>query len=778
MDGSYDPIAQPLRPVEPRALPRTSTFYVEEAHAAGGPVVELGVGTGRIAVPIAQAGIDVIGVDSSAGHAGRRPPAAARPGVADRSTCGSATCASRLSTSAVPLVTCPFRAYLHMQDDAERLARPARGAPPARPRRPVRLRRLRAGAGRHRGDRTGAGSSASPASSSAPTGTPPTRTLTLSVRSGRAPERRWRSHGSRRRSGARCSSAGGFGVEALLRLVRPAGRTPGGEDSIWIARRPPSRVAPMIWVVVIIVAVLASCSARCSSYLYNKLVRLRNRTRERVGAGRRPAPAPLRPDPEPRRDGQGLRGARARDVRGGDASADAPPSRRRPCRSRRRRRTSSRPAIGRLFAVAEAYPELRATENFQQLQAELDGHREQDRRRAPGLQRHRADLRQRASRPCRRTSSPGSSTSSRGRTSRSRTAGTGGAARPVLVRRRATAAARRALARSRRSLLAPRPRPPVVRAPSAPTSGHVEPDGGAARRGADHVLFSGAFTGAYRDIPLREGESVDRDLRRRGRRALPPGSVRGARQRRARRERSASPRPTTRVRVVWHFRASSARRGRSRSRYRIRGPRGRLRRRRRRQPEGLGRRVGGRRSARLTRRSWLPRSTALGRATAPGAHPVWVRGDVTLDAGRARACRAVDVPPKQFVELRVVFPREAARLDGGRAGRDGRRPRTRSSRRSRGRGRATSATGEQIDDALDNLGADGRSSCSLLGARPRRSLLVGAVYWRLRPRAPHRLRPRVRAGAAVGARAGARPAAAAAERPAWARTSSRPRSST
>ena len=28
-------------------------------------------------------------------------------------------------------------------------------------------------------------------------------------------------------------------------------------------------------------------------------------------------------------------------------------------------------AIGRLFAVAEAYPELRATENFQQLQAAL-----------------------------------------------------------------------------------------------------------------------------------------------------------------------------------------------------------------------------------------------------------------------------------------------------------------------------------------------------------------------------------------------------------------------
>jgi LemA protein len=28
-------------------------------------------------------------------------------------------------------------------------------------------------------------------------------------------------------------------------------------------------------------------------------------------------------------------------------------------------------ALGRLFAVAEAYPQLRATENFQQLQAQL-----------------------------------------------------------------------------------------------------------------------------------------------------------------------------------------------------------------------------------------------------------------------------------------------------------------------------------------------------------------------------------------------------------------------
>ena len=42
-------------------------FYVDEARRHGGPVVELAVGSGRIAVPIARAGISVIGVDLSEG---------------------------------------------------------------------------------------------------------------------------------------------------------------------------------------------------------------------------------------------------------------------------------------------------------------------------------------------------------------------------------------------------------------------------------------------------------------------------------------------------------------------------------------------------------------------------------------------------------------------------------------------------------------------------------------------------------------------------------------
>ena len=40
-------------------------FYVNEAQQSKGPVLELGCGTGRIAIPIAQAGIEIVGMDDS-----------------------------------------------------------------------------------------------------------------------------------------------------------------------------------------------------------------------------------------------------------------------------------------------------------------------------------------------------------------------------------------------------------------------------------------------------------------------------------------------------------------------------------------------------------------------------------------------------------------------------------------------------------------------------------------------------------------------------------------
>ena len=38
-------------------------FHVELARESGGPVLEIGVGTGRLAIPTVEAGIDVVGVD-------------------------------------------------------------------------------------------------------------------------------------------------------------------------------------------------------------------------------------------------------------------------------------------------------------------------------------------------------------------------------------------------------------------------------------------------------------------------------------------------------------------------------------------------------------------------------------------------------------------------------------------------------------------------------------------------------------------------------------------
>lgn len=40
-------------------------FYVDAARASGGPVVELGCGTGRILLPCARAGVEMIGLDAS-----------------------------------------------------------------------------------------------------------------------------------------------------------------------------------------------------------------------------------------------------------------------------------------------------------------------------------------------------------------------------------------------------------------------------------------------------------------------------------------------------------------------------------------------------------------------------------------------------------------------------------------------------------------------------------------------------------------------------------------
>jgi SAM-dependent methyltransferase len=118
--SSYDSIAQLYDPWS-ASVKEDVDFYVVEARKAGSPIVELGVGTGRIAVPTAQAGIHVIGVDSSEGMLDVCRKRAEAAGVSERLDLRLGDLRRPPVRERVKLVTCPFRALLHMQSDEERL---------------------------------------------------------------------------------------------------------------------------------------------------------------------------------------------------------------------------------------------------------------------------------------------------------------------------------------------------------------------------------------------------------------------------------------------------------------------------------------------------------------------------------------------------------------------------------------------------------------------------------------------------------------------------------
>ena len=118
--SDYDSIARIYDPWSTGVIEDIS-FYVEEALAAGSPVVELGVGTGRIAIPTAAAGVDVIGVDSSAGMLEVCAQHGRDAGVAERLDLRLGDLRRPPVDERVRLVTCPFRAYLHLASDEERL---------------------------------------------------------------------------------------------------------------------------------------------------------------------------------------------------------------------------------------------------------------------------------------------------------------------------------------------------------------------------------------------------------------------------------------------------------------------------------------------------------------------------------------------------------------------------------------------------------------------------------------------------------------------------------
>jgi hypothetical protein len=94
-------------------------FYVGLARQAAGPLVELAIGNGRVAIPVAQAtGQRVIGIDSSAAMLRQARAGAAKAGV--QLDLREGDMSTLVLGEPAGLIYCPFRALLHLPTWAAR----------------------------------------------------------------------------------------------------------------------------------------------------------------------------------------------------------------------------------------------------------------------------------------------------------------------------------------------------------------------------------------------------------------------------------------------------------------------------------------------------------------------------------------------------------------------------------------------------------------------------------------------------------------------------------
>src|SRR4051794_27713159 len=94
-------------------------FYCDLAREAGGPLVELAIGNGRVAIPVAQAsGRVVIGVDTSPPMLAQARERAAAAGV--ELDLHEGDMRELALDEEAALIYCPFRALLHLPTWADR----------------------------------------------------------------------------------------------------------------------------------------------------------------------------------------------------------------------------------------------------------------------------------------------------------------------------------------------------------------------------------------------------------------------------------------------------------------------------------------------------------------------------------------------------------------------------------------------------------------------------------------------------------------------------------
>lgn len=123
MDGPpahFDDWAEYYDAVQAAADPGDREFYVEEALAADGPVLEVGCGTGRVYLELLRRGVDASGIDASPGMLSVLRDAAAEEGL--EPDVRVADMAGFETDRAYALVVVPFRTFLHNLTAADQRA--------------------------------------------------------------------------------------------------------------------------------------------------------------------------------------------------------------------------------------------------------------------------------------------------------------------------------------------------------------------------------------------------------------------------------------------------------------------------------------------------------------------------------------------------------------------------------------------------------------------------------------------------------------------------------
>lgn len=98
-------------------------FYVEEARQANGPCLELACGTGRVLIPVAEAGVTITGIDTAKPMLARarRKVASLPEQVRTNVTLAEGDMRTFRFDEQFALITIPFRAFLHLMQVSDQI---------------------------------------------------------------------------------------------------------------------------------------------------------------------------------------------------------------------------------------------------------------------------------------------------------------------------------------------------------------------------------------------------------------------------------------------------------------------------------------------------------------------------------------------------------------------------------------------------------------------------------------------------------------------------------